>query len=77
MEMSNQLHALAALSLGKNHSTHWTEAWVVPKIPSLDVLNKRKISCPYQIQTLYHPAGSLVTTQQHYPVSHACLNTKV
>jgi len=35
VEVSGQLHALAALPPGKNPSTEWIGAWVVPRI-SLD-----------------------------------------
>ena len=45
MEMSDQLHALAALSPDKNRSTHCAGGWVSPR-GDIKVLEKRNISCP-------------------------------
>jgi len=44
LEMSGQLHALATLPLGSNPDTH-CRGCVGPKA-ELDILEKRKISCP-------------------------------
>jgi len=41
MEVNNPLQAPIALALG----THWTRSSVIPSA-GLDVLEKRKISCP-------------------------------
>lgn len=44
MEVSGQLHALAALPPGNNPDTHWIGVWVGPKA-SLDVLQKSLLAC--------------------------------
>jgi hypothetical protein len=53
--------ALAILPPGRNPSAHQTGGWVGPTA-HLEVLEKIWVSCPSQIQTLDHPACSLVTT---------------
>jgi len=45
MEMSDQPHAHAVLSPGKNHDTHRIEGWVGPT-DGLSVMKARKISLP-------------------------------
>jgi len=60
MELS-ELHALAIVPPGKNPGAQWTGGWVGPSA-HLEVLEKLWVSCPCQIQTLDHPACSLVTT---------------
>lgn len=50
MEMSSQLHALAALPQGKAHSTLWIESWVGPRT-LLGVVAKREICAPAGNQT--------------------------
>jgi hypothetical protein len=47
LETSDQLHAPAALSQGKNPGSHWIGGWVGPR-DGLDVLEKRIISYPYR-----------------------------
>lgn len=47
MEVSGQLHTLAALPPGKDHGTHWIGGPMGPKA-GLDVLEKEKISCPHR-----------------------------
>jgi len=42
MEMSDQSHAHAVLSPGKNHDTHLVEGWVGPTA-GLGVMKERKI----------------------------------
>ena len=39
--MSGQLHAPAALAMGKNTGTHWIEGWVGPR-EGLDILKTEK-----------------------------------
>ena len=46
MNVSGQLHAPATLPLGKSLGSHLMEGWVGPRT-SLDILARRKISCPY------------------------------
>jgi len=45
MELTDKLHAPAAILPGKNTGTQSTGDWVVPKA-GLNVLEKRKILCP-------------------------------
>jgi hypothetical protein len=45
MEVSGQLHALAALPPGKDPGTHWIGGWVGPRAV-LDPVVKRKIPNP-------------------------------
>jgi hypothetical protein len=47
MEVSGQLHALAALPLGKVPGTLWTGGWMCPR-GVLDAAVKRKIPSPRQ-----------------------------
>jgi hypothetical protein len=60
MEVSSQLHTLAALPVGKNPGTHWVGGWVCPGA-GLDILEKSKISFPANILTTDRPACKLVT----------------
>jgi hypothetical protein len=50
MEISSQLHALAALPQGKAHSNLWIESWVGPRT-LLDVVAKRETCAPAGNQT--------------------------
>jgi hypothetical protein len=47
MEVHAQLHALVASPCEKVRSTYHTGGWVSTKA-NLDILDKRKITCPYQ-----------------------------
>lgn len=47
MEVTGQLHALAAVPLEKSSDTHWIGGWM-GTVASLDVMEKRKISYPCQ-----------------------------
>jgi hypothetical protein len=61
MDVSGQLHDLAALHTGKHPSTHSIGDWVGP-IFSMDFLEKGDMSCLHGIGTPEHPAHSPVTT---------------
>jgi hypothetical protein len=50
MEVSSELHALAALPPGKNHGTHRIGGWIGPRA-GLDTLEKRM---SYSCQNLNH-----------------------
>jgi hypothetical protein len=65
MEISGQLHAPAALLLGKNTGTRWTGDWIGP-IGDLDVLGKKKSLTLAGIRTLDRPARSLVARNFKY-----------
>jgi hypothetical protein len=47
MEGSVQFQAPVTLPIEKEPGTHWIGNWIGP-ISGLDVLKKRKISCPYR-----------------------------
>jgi hypothetical protein len=53
------MHQLLYLE-GKSPSAHWKGGWVSPRIV-LDVVAKRKNSCPCQKSNPNHPAHELVT----------------
>jgi hypothetical protein len=59
MEVSGQLHALAALTPGRAPGTHWIGGWMGLKA-SLDVVGKKKNPC-WELNPSC-PASSLVTT---------------
>ena len=60
MEMSDQPHAHAALSPGKNHDAHWVEGWVGPTAGLGVMKGGKKILDPARIRTPVRPAPSLV-----------------
>jgi len=47
LNLSTRLHSPTAIPLGKNRFTNLIEGWVSPRA-ALDVLEKRKIFCPYR-----------------------------
>jgi hypothetical protein len=53
LDGNGQLHAPVALVLGKTPETHWIWGWVAFRA-SLDILHKRKISCPWHDCILGH-----------------------
>jgi hypothetical protein len=57
--VSGQIHALAALSLGKNTGPHWAGGWLGLSA-GLDVSKKKKLCVPYRIQTRDISGRSLV-----------------
>jgi len=61
MEMSDQLHAPAALPTEKASSTHWEGGWVDLR-QGLNAVAKRKIPCPCQKSNPGRPDRSLVAT---------------
>ena len=57
---SNKPQAPAAKLLGKNPGTHCIRCWVGPRA-DLDILEKRKVSCPYLDPNSTQSSHSLVT----------------
>jgi len=53
------LGSMAAVPLGKNFGTHWIGGWVGLRV-SLDIFEKRRVSCSARIQSLDCSACSLV-----------------
>lgn len=60
MKVNGKLHATLALPLGKDPGTNSIEGWAGPRV-GLDVLEKRKASCPCMDLNPGPPSPSLVT----------------
>jgi hypothetical protein len=70
MEVSGQLHSLAALPVKERaHCTHWTGDWVGPR-PGLVAMEKRKIACPCRESNRGRPASSPPLYQMSEPRSN-------
>jgi hypothetical protein len=67
MEMSDQLHAPAALPQGRDLGTHWIGGWVGSRA-GLDIVVKRKIRSICQDSNPDHPAVAqrYITEQTFY-----------
>jgi hypothetical protein len=78
MEVSGQLHALPYCTLGIALCTYWIGDWVGLKV-DLDVIKKRKISCPCEPRLLSNPARRLVAipTELSGPLSVIISTVKV
>ena len=64
MQVNGQLHVLAVLPPGNNPRSHSIGGWMGPRT-SLDILEKRKISCLSRIQIPDNPAQALITLHYH------------
>jgi len=74
MEVGGQLHAPAALILGKDLSTHWTEGWVGFRV-DLDAMVKTKsLPCSCWELNMSHTAHSLITILTQLPQLQTCTN---
>jgi hypothetical protein len=75
MEASGQLHAPAALPLGKAPGTHWIGGWVGIRAV-LDAVVKRKISSPRRESNPRTPIVQLVA-QRHTDWAITALNVYI
>jgi hypothetical protein len=75
MEVSEQFHTLAALSMGKNLSNDCTGCWLGPRA-SLMFWRRQNCHACAEIQDPDHPAHSLVTKLTGTIVISVKLNAK-